>query len=87
LTGKLYDGDGSDRLPDFQTDPGWNVAARQLVYDGRVANSTSLTPADLDAKGANRSLIHIDWMIGSPKVDIDGLAADGTAALLMRAGE
>jgi aminopeptidase len=32
-------------------------------------------------------LIHIDWMIGSGKVDVDGLNASGTAEPLMRAGE
>ncbi|MGU3539122.1 aminopeptidase [Methylobacterium sp. A54F] len=44
-------------------------------------------PDDLAARGANRSLIHIDWMIGSGAVDVDGLAADGTVVPVMRAGE
>ncbi len=57
------------------------------AYRTCFVNGMSLTPAELDAKGANRSLIHIDWMIGSPDVDIDGIACDGTAAPLMRAGE
>ncbi len=37
-------------------------------------------------RGANSSLIHVDWMIGSPRVDVDGIAKDGTAEPLMRAG-
>jgi aminopeptidase len=41
----------------------------------------------LAARGANRSLIHVDWMIGSPHVDIDGIAADGSAEPLLRNGE
>ena len=57
------------------------------AYNLCFVNSASLTPAELDAKGANRSVVHIDWMIGSPNVDIDGIAADGIAAPLMRAGE
>jgi aminopeptidase len=40
----------------------------------------------LRARGANSSLIHVDWMIGSDQVDVDGIAADGTADPLMRAG-
>ncbi len=56
-------------------------------YNLCFVNGTSLTPAELDARGANRSLIHIDWMIGSPGVDVDGISADGTAAPLMHAGE
>jgi aminopeptidase len=43
-------------------------------------------PEALRARGANSSLIHVDWMIGSPKVDVDGIAEDGTAEPLMRAG-
>jgi aminopeptidase len=42
---------------------------------------------ELARRGANASLIHIDWMIGSDQVDVDGLAADGRAEPLMRRGE
>ena len=38
-------------------------------------------------KGANSSLIHVDWMIGSPYMNVDGLSTDGSADPLMRLGE
>lgn len=41
----------------------------------------------LAARGANRSLIHVDWMIGSAETDVDGIRADGTSEPLMRGGE
>ena len=41
----------------------------------------------LTALGANSSLIHVDWMIGSVEMDVDGIAADGASEPLMRAGE
>jgi aminopeptidase len=37
--------------------------------------------------GGNESLIHVDWMIGSNLIDIDGLHADGTSEPVMRKGE
>ncbi|HUB11431.1 MAG TPA: aminopeptidase [Acetobacteraceae bacterium] len=43
--------------------------------------------AALEARGANRSLIHVDWMIGSEQVDVDGITAEGATEPLMRAGE
>ena len=43
--------------------------------------------ATLKAAGGNDSLIHVDWMIGTPGTDVDGLTADGTREPLMRAGE
>ena len=46
-----------------------------------------LSEEDLIARGANRSLIHIDWMIGSPEIDVDGLRADGQFVPVMRSGE
>jgi aminopeptidase len=56
-------------------------------YSQCFINGGSLTPEELMARGANNSLIHIDWMIGSNEVDIDGLAADGRSEPVMRKGE
>ena len=47
----------------------------------------TLTQDQIFAQGGNKSLIHIDWMIGSDKVDIDGVHADGTTEPVMRKGE
>ncbi|MBC7800026.1 MAG: aminopeptidase, partial [Gemmatimonadaceae bacterium] len=42
---------------------------------------------ELAQRGANSSLIHIDWMIGSGDIDVDGLDAQGVAEPVMRHGE
>jgi aminopeptidase len=42
---------------------------------------------ELVRRGANRSLIHVDWMIGSPEVEVDGLDAAGGRTPVMRGGE
>jgi len=56
-------------------------------YSSCVLDGEKLTPEQLAAKGANDSLIHVDWMIGSGKLDIDGLTASNVAEPLMRQGE
>ena len=56
-------------------------------YTSCVRNGDTLTPEQLAEKGANESLIHVDWMIGSGKMDIDGVTAAGTSEPLMRQGE
>jgi aminopeptidase len=56
-------------------------------YSQCFVNGGSLSPEELASRGANTSLIHIDWMIGSDKVDVDGIAADGSVEALMRGGE
>ncbi|RYE42605.1 MAG: aminopeptidase, partial [Hyphomicrobiales bacterium] len=57
------------------------------AYTKCMLNGASLTPAELAQKGANTSLIHIDWMIGSSQIDVDGVHADGRHEALMRSGE
>jgi aminopeptidase len=37
--------------------------------------------------GGNTSAIHVDFMIGSPELDVDGVLASGRTEPLMREGE
>ncbi len=57
------------------------------AYSKCIRNGGALTPQQLAEKGANKSLIHIDWMIGSDEINVDGINADGRAEPLMRRGE
>jgi aminopeptidase len=57
------------------------------AYSSCLRDGDKLTPEQLAAKGANDSLIHVDWMIGSGKLDIDGITASATTEPLMRQGE
>ena len=57
------------------------------AYSSCVRDGDKLSKEELAARGANESLIHVDWMIGSGKLDIDGIAASGTVEPLMRQGE
>jgi aminopeptidase len=37
--------------------------------------------------GGNRSATHVDFMIGSSDLDIDGVLSDGSTEPLMRSGD
>ncbi|WP_210484996.1 aminopeptidase [Microvirga antarctica] len=57
------------------------------AYSKCIKDGGTLSDSGLAAKGANTSLIHIDWMIGSGQVDVDGITSSGAAEPLMRGGE
>ena len=57
------------------------------AYSSCLEGGDKMTPEELAAHGANDSLIHVDWMIGSGQLDIDGETATGTIEPLMRKGE
>jgi aminopeptidase len=57
------------------------------AYSKCIRNGGTMSEDDLAARGSNRSLIHIDWMIGSDQVDVDGITASGQTEPLMRGGE
>lgn len=57
------------------------------AYSGGVRGGDKMTKEELAARGANESLIHVDWMIGSAELDIDGITAGGLSEPLMRKGE
>ena len=57
------------------------------AYSTCMIGGEKMDAEQLAALGANSSLIHVDWMIGSGEMDVDGIAADGTSEPLMRKGE
>ncbi|WP_018465918.1 aminopeptidase [Calidithermus timidus] len=57
------------------------------AYSECMVNGERLSAEELAARGANSSLIHVDWMIGSNEVDVDGVTFSGTLEPLMRSGE
>ncbi|MEO9340039.1 aminopeptidase [Mesorhizobium sp. SB112] len=56
-------------------------------YSKCFIDGASLTPEQIAAQGGNKSFIHIDWMIGSDQIDVDGIAQDGSRSPVMRKGE
>ena len=46
-----------------------------------------LTDEEFISAGGNVSLNHVDFMIGSAQMDIDGIYEDGRREPVMRAGE
>jgi len=57
------------------------------AYKKCFLNAKTLTDEQFAQAGGNSSLIHVDWMIGSDQVDVDGLDAAGHATPVMRRGE
>jgi aminopeptidase len=70
----------------FDENASCHIALGQC-YSKCFLGGAKLTPEQIAAQGGNKSLIHIDWMIGSDKVDIDGVAEDGARTPVFRKGE
>ncbi len=70
----------------FDENAACHVAIGQC-YSKCFLGGETLTPEEIAARGGNASLIHIDWMIGSDKIDIDGLDANGARTPVFRKGE
>jgi aminopeptidase len=70
----------------FDENAACHIALGQ-AYRTCLEGGTTASDTELAERGANTSLIHIDWMIGSGEVDIDGVNADGAREPVMRGGE
>jgi aminopeptidase len=70
----------------FDENAASHVAIGQC-YSKCFVDGETLTPEEIAARGGNASLIHIDWMIGSDRIDIDGLDAGGARTPIFRKGE
>jgi aminopeptidase len=63
-----------------------HIALGQCYADCFVGG-TKMSPEEIQQRGGNKSLVHVDWMIGSDKIDIDGIKPDGSRVPVMRGGE
>ncbi|WP_342361338.1 aminopeptidase [Terrarubrum flagellatum] len=70
----------------FDENASCHIALGQC-YSKCFIDGAKLTPEQIAAQGGNKSFIHIDWMIGSDQVDIDGVRADGSRTPVFRKGE
>jgi aminopeptidase len=70
----------------FDENAACHIALGQC-YSKCFVDGARLTPEQIAARGGNKSLIHIDWMIGSQETDIDGIDADGRRIPVFRKGE
>ncbi|GGB75634.1 aminopeptidase [Deinococcus soli (ex Cha et al. 2016)] len=57
------------------------------AYRFNVKGGVDMSLEDFNARGGNDSLTHVDWMIGSDRIDVDGITKDGQREAVMRAGE
>ena len=57
------------------------------AYRFNVEGGTKMSDEKATEHGANDSLTHVDFMVGSGEMDIDGVTGDGKAEPVMRGGE
>ena len=64
-----------------------NHLAIGAAYATSVEGGAEFTEEELEAAGLNRSDVHVDFMIGSSQMDIDGIREDGTRVPVFRNGD
>jgi aminopeptidase len=57
------------------------------AYKFTLTGGDGMDDEQFERAGGNRSAIHVDFMIGSAELDVDGIRKDGTSEPLMRRGE
>jgi aminopeptidase len=57
------------------------------AYKFTMSGGENMEDDAFERAGGNRSAVHVDFMIGSSALDVDGVQPDGTSEPLMRRGE
>ena len=70
----------------FDENAACHIALGQC-YSKCFRKGETLSAEDVAERGGNTSVIHVDWMIGSDEIDIDGIFADGSKTPVFRKGE
>ncbi|MDN4091239.1 aminopeptidase [Brevibacillus agri] len=63
-----------------------NHLAIGSAYSVNIEGGAAMSQEELAARGINTSLVHVDFMIGSAEMNIDGETADGVREPLFRNG-
>ncbi|EFM10698.1 peptidase M29 aminopeptidase II [Paenibacillus curdlanolyticus YK9] len=63
-----------------------NHLALGNAYPTCVQGGAAMTREELEQAGLNQSILHVDFMIGSAEMDIDGITRDGKAEPVFRKG-
>lgn len=63
-----------------------NHLALGNAYPTCVEGGAAMTKEQLEQAGLNQSILHVDFMIGSADMDIDGITADGQREAVFRKG-
>ena len=56
-------------------------------YSKCFKGELDLSKEEITKRGGNSSMIHIDWMIGSDQIDVDGIDQNGDSVPIFRKGE
>ena len=56
-------------------------------YSKCFKGDLDLSKEEISKRGGNSSMIHIDWMIGSDQIDVDGIDQTGNQVPIFRKGE
>ncbi|MGA9290736.1 MAG: aminopeptidase, partial [Anaerobacillus sp.] len=56
------------------------------AYSFCLEGGKTMSKEELEAAGANESVTHVDFMIGSAEMEIDGINEDGTSEPVFRKG-
>jgi aminopeptidase len=57
------------------------------AYKFTLTGADRMTDEEFERAGGNRSAVHVDFMIGSRQLDVDGIGSDNAAEPLMRGGD
>ena len=57
------------------------------AYKFTLSGGESMDDETFERAGGNRSAVHVDFMIGSAELDVDGVLPDGATEPVMRRGE